>query len=110
MLDNQGFKKLKIIENKCEYACYTLPDGLCCLYMISKYSHIDRNDNAALANEQAHQMQEINRDIARANQALAEERYLEEQALMEEVHRNHEERWHDAYEDFDYGYHDQYDF
>ena len=78
--------------------------------MISKYSHIDRNDNAALANEQAHQMQEINRDIARANQALAEERYLEEQALMEEVHRNHEERWHDAYEDFDYGYHDQYDF
>ena len=77
--------------------------------MISKYSHFDRNDNA-LANEQARQMAEINREIARTNHALAEERYLEEQALMQEVHRNHEERWHDAYEDFDYGYHDQHDF
>ena len=78
--------------------------------MISKYSHFDRNDNAALRNEQARQMAEINRDIARANQTLAEERYLEEQALMQEVHRNHEEPTHDPYEDYDYGYHDQYDF
>ena len=76
--------------------------------MISKYSHFDRNDNA-LANEQARQMEEINRDIARANQALAEERYLEEQALMKEVHRNHEEPTIDAYDDYDYGYHDQYE-
>jgi len=55
-------------------------------------------------------MAEINRDIARANQALAEERYLEEQALMQEVHRNHEEPSIDAYDDYDYGYHDQYEF
>ena len=78
--------------------------------MISKYSHLDHNDNAALANEQARQMAEVNRDIARANQALAEERYLEEQALMQEVHRNHEEPSIDAYDDYDYGYHDQYEF
>jgi len=78
--------------------------------MINKYSHFDRNDNVALANEQARQMQEINRNIARANQALAEERYLEEQALMQEVHRNHEEPSIDTYHDYDYGYHDQYDF
>lgn len=76
--------------------------------MISKYSHIDRNNNT-LANEQARQMEEINRDIARANQALAEERYLGEQALMKEVHRNHEEPAIDAYDDYDYGYHDQYE-
>jgi len=78
------------------------------LDMISKYSHFDRNDNA-LANEQACQMAEINREIARANQAIAEERYLEEQALMQEVHRNHEEPMHDPYADYDYGYHDQFE-
>lgn len=74
--------------------------------MISRYSHFDRNDNAALANEQARQMAEINREIARTNQAFAEE----EQALMQEVHRNHEQPTHDPYEDYDYGRHDQYDF
>ena len=79
--------------------------------MISQYSHIDRNDNAALANEQARQMQEINRDIARANQALAEERYLEEQALLAEMYEAEDAPvWEDHYEDIDYGYHDQYDF
>jgi len=96
-------------KNKCELACFQLPHRLCCLYMISKYSHFDRNDNAALANEQARQMAEINREIARTNQAFAEERYLEEQTLIQEVHRNHEQPTHDPYEDYDYGYHDQYD-
>jgi len=79
--------------------------------MISKYSHFDSNDNAALKNEQARQMAEINRDIARANQALAEERYLEEQALLSEIYEAEDQpAWQDHYEDIDYGYHDQYDF
>ena len=79
--------------------------------MISKYSHLDSNDNAALRNEQARQMAEINRDIARANQALAEERYLEEQALLSEIYEAEDQpTWQDHYEDIDYGYHDQYDF
>jgi len=79
--------------------------------MISQYSHFDRNDNAALANEQARQMAEINREIARANQALAEERYLEEQALLAEIYEAEDQPiWEDHYEDIDYGYHDQDDF
>ena len=77
--------------------------------MISKYSHFDRNDNA-LANEQARQMAEINREIARTNHALAEERYFEEQALLTEIYEAEDSPvWEDHYEDIDYGYHDQYE-
>ena len=97
------------MQNKRGFACNRSRHPLGCLYMITKHSHFDRNDNA-LANEQASQMAEINREIARTNHALAEERYLEEQALLTEVYEAEDSPvWEDHYEDIDYGYHDQYE-